>query len=156
MFLAACAGGPGEPGGAGSEGTPAVVVRVVDGDTLVADVDAGQERVRMLGIDTPEVGERPECGAEAATEHLRSLLPEGTEVRLVGDPTQDDRDVYDRLLRFVHRAADDLDVNLAQVAAGYAEVYIFRDEPFARAEPYLVAERAATRDGRGALASCRR
>ncbi|MDP3970027.1 MAG: thermonuclease family protein [Nocardioides sp.] len=158
LILTGCGGGgTGTTDGAGSEGTPAVVVRVVDGDTLIADLDdGGEERVRMLGIDTPEAGERPECGAAAATEHLRSLLPDGTDVRLVGDPTQDDRDVYDRPLRFVHRDSDDLDVNLAQVESGHAEVYIFRDQPFTRAEQYLAAEREAARAGRGALTACRR
>lgn len=156
LVLAACTGGT-ESGGRGSDGTPAVVVRVSDGDTIVADLDGGgEERVRLLGIDTPELGDRPECGAAEATAHLRSLLPEGTEVRLVGDPSQDDRDVYDRPLRFVHRASDGLDVNLAQVATGHAEVYVFRDEPFTRAEEYLAAEREAARAGRGALADCRR
>lgn len=155
-LLGGCTDGT-QTNGDGLDGTRGVVVRVSDGDTIVVDLDdGGDERVRMLGIDTPEAGDQPECGATTATEHLRSLLPDGTEVRLVGDPSQDDRDVYDRALRFVHRASDDLDVNLAQVEAGHAEVYIFRDQPFTRADQYLAAERDAAGAGRGALADCRR
>lgn len=61
------------------------VERVVDGDTLVVDVQGQRERVRVLGIDAPEVGRdgHPGCGALEATQRLRALV-EHRDVALVG------------------------------------------------------------------------
>src|SRR6201999_482376 len=81
------------------------VLRVVDGDTMVVRVDGRAERVRLLGIDTPEKpldGAPPECGSARATASLARLARPGSRVRLVTDPdTGDVRDDYDRLLAFV-------------------------------------------------------
>jgi hypothetical protein len=84
------------------------VVHVVDGDTV--DVSTG-ERVRIIGIDTPERGE---CGYEAASDHLRSLVA-GTSVVLVPG-ARDDVDRYGRLLRYVDTVGG-IDVGLAQITA---------------------------------------
>ena len=66
--------GPGATrSGAGAGRTNATVVRVVDGDTIVADVDGRQERVRFIGIDTPEsVKPRSpvECFGKEASEQI--------------------------------------------------------------------------------------
>ena len=69
-----------------------VVERVIDGDTI--DIDTG-ERVRFLGVDTPE---RDECYFAESTDFVRSWL-EGKEVRLEQDVR--DRDVHGRLLRYI-------------------------------------------------------
>ena len=131
----------------------AVVVRVTDGDTLKVRLANGREKdVRILGIDTPEVYPRLECGGQEATAAMAVLAPVGSKVVLVSDPTQGDRDRYGRLLRYVHRSGDD--VGLAQLASGRAQVFIFRDDP--STEPGLPAGRAAapgTAD-RGSWAAC--
>ncbi|MEQ8840471.1 MAG: thermonuclease family protein [Acidimicrobiales bacterium] len=104
----------------------ATVERIVDGDTLVAVIDGERERVRLLGIDTPEsVAEnRPDqCYGKEASDYLASLLPEGAEITLVLD--EEARDQYDRLLAYVIRSADDLFVNLDLVERGYADVLIY-------------------------------
>lgn len=63
---------------------------VLDGDTIeVTDAAGSSQRVRLLGINTPEVphdDEPGQCGGEAAAEQLRTLLPEGTAVELISDP----------------------------------------------------------------------
>lgn len=116
------------------------MIEVVDGDTLVVDIDGVEERARLIGIDTPETvaPDRPvECFGPEASDHLKSLLPPGTPVRLERD--LEARDRYGRLLVYVYRAEDQLNVNLAQVETGHAETLtyppntVFESE-FARAE----------------------
>ena len=87
--------------------TPAItVVHVVDGDTV--DVSTG-DRIRIIGIDTPERGE---CGYEAAADHLRSLVADTGVILVPGAP--DDVDRYGRLLRYVDTSGG-TDVGLAQI-----------------------------------------
>lgn len=104
----------------------ATVERVVDGDTIVVRIGGQRERVRLIGIDTPEsaIPDAPaECFGPEASAFTAALLPEGTPVLLERD--EEARDDYDRLLAYVHRAADGLFVNLALVTEGYAEVLTF-------------------------------
>ena len=96
--------------------------RVVDGDTVALTNGA---RVRLVQIDTPEVGE-PECYGNAASATTRRLLPPGTAVRLLAEPATDRVDRYGRLLRYVIRARDGLDVNIRLVAVGAAAPYFYR------------------------------
>ena len=93
------------------------VSRVVDGDTIVVD---GGERVRYIGIDTPEIGDDPEAFGREATEVNRKLL-EGGEVLLVKDVSERDR--FGRLLRYVY--ADGILVNAEIVREGYARAVVF-------------------------------
>jgi micrococcal nuclease len=97
------------------------VVRVIDGDTVDIDFGGTKERVRLIGIDTPET-KKPntpiECFGPEASEYTHALLPEGTRVAVSRDAEA--RDDYGRLLVYVYRSADGLFVNLAIVAGGYA------------------------------------
>lgn len=81
----------------------AKVVRVVDGDTLIVNTNGVDERVRLIGVDTPESVNPDEskntAEGKAASEHTKSLLKTGTKVWLEAD--SEDRDKYDRLLRYV-------------------------------------------------------
>jgi micrococcal nuclease len=95
-------------------GDDAAVVRIVDGDTLVVDDD---ERVRLIGIDAPEV-RQGECYANEASRHLEQLLPPGTAVRLAYDAERHDR--YGRTLAYVYRQEDGLHANLAMARDGFA------------------------------------
>ncbi len=104
----------------------ATVERVVDGDTIVADIDGRSERVRLLGIDTPEsvAQTRPDqCFGAEASDYLKFLLPEGTAITLIRDTEA--RDQYDRLLAYVVRSDDQLFVNLDLLERGYAGVLIY-------------------------------
>ncbi len=91
------------------------VESITDGDTLRV---TGGVRVRLIGIDTPEVSGGIECFGQEATVHLGGLIPPGTAVRLEFDVERADR--YGRTLAYVHRVADGLFVNLAMAADGYA------------------------------------
>ena len=132
----------------------AVVERVVDGDTLVADVGGVRERVRLLGIDTPEsvAEERPDqCYGEESAAELTALLPAGTEITLVLD--EEPRDQYDRLLAYVVRTDDQLFVNLHMVELGYAGTLIYRPNDH-YADVLEEAEREAARAGTGLWSIC--
>ncbi len=107
--------------------TNARVVRVVDGDTLVAVYDGKTDEVhvRLLGINTPEsVDPRRtiQCFGKEASAYLRTLI-EGKRVRLEDDPSADERDKYRRLLRNVI-TEDGKDVNALLVQEGYAYAYV--------------------------------
>jgi len=135
---------PGIPDGA----TPAVVDYVHDGDTLFLD---DGRKVRMLGIDTPEIGANLACYGPEATDLLRQMLPEGTMVWVLSDiePT----DQYGRSLLFVY-TEDGTNVNIAMLEKGAAQVemyspnYLFRDQIEA-------AEQAARDAGAGLWGQCR-
>lgn len=104
------------PGGSAS----ARVERVVDGDTVVVEVGGREERVRYLGVDTPE-SVKPnapvECWGRNASA-LNTQLVAGDEVSLRFD--RELRDRYDRLLAYVYRADDGLFVNARLVRDGAA------------------------------------
>ncbi|MEV5001708.1 thermonuclease family protein [Nocardioides sp. LML1-1-1.1] len=125
----------------------ATVLRVEDGDTIIVRLRDGRRwHVRVLGIDTHEVlFGRHECGGLAGSRAMHRLLPRGSRVRLAADPAQVRVDRYHRLLRYVQRADDGLDVGRAQLAAGLAEVYVYGDGPYARRASYTAVERDAQR-----------
>ena len=88
-------------------------VAVNDGDTFSMSVNGVQERIRLIGIDAPEVGE---CQADRSKVALEAMLLGATDIVLVADRT--DRDRYGRLLRYVE--ADGVSVNEALVRYGLA------------------------------------
>ncbi|MCL4078076.1 thermonuclease family protein [Coriobacteriia bacterium Es71-Z0120] len=98
--LPAYTGDGGDAGIAAVEATEAVVVRVVDGDTAVFRLaDGRQEKVRFIGVDTPESTiEHEPYGAEASA-YTKRLLPRGRRVWLETDAGLRDR--YGRLLAYV-------------------------------------------------------
>lgn len=106
---------------------PVTLERVVDGDTLVVSGEhglvlpsAGEHRVRLLLIDTPEVDgpdAEQECLGPEASAFTADLLPEGSTVLLASDTEPLDR--YDRLLAYAW-TPDGVFVNEAVVANGFA------------------------------------
>ena len=132
----------------------AIVERVVDGDTIVVEIAGNRERVRLLGIDTPEsVAEnRPDqCYGVESSDYLKSLLPEGTEVTLIRDV--ESRDQLDRLLAYVVRSSDQLFVNLDLLERGYAGVLIYEPNSFYR-DLFEDAEDTAFRNDVGLWGVC--
>jgi micrococcal nuclease len=116
------------------------VTRVVDGDTLDVRLTSGKrERVRLIGVDTPEAGA---CYSSAATAQARRLA-QGRRVVLRGDRTQATRDRYGRLLAYVWLPGGK-DLGYGLVAGGYARAYVY-DRPFARLAAYRAAEARAKR-----------
>jgi micrococcal nuclease len=114
---------------------------VSDGDTITVRLGEGKEKVRLVGIDTPELDDANPFWRNLAIEardYAKSRLLDRTVV-LEPDPVTADRDKYDRLLRYV--ALDGKDFNEEMVRKGYARVYT--RFPFARLTQYKAAEKAA-------------
>jgi micrococcal nuclease len=129
------------------------VVRVVDGDTVAVALAGRVERVRYIGIDTPESvkpGTPVQCYAHrAAAENARLVARE--RVRLVLDV--EPRDRFGRLLAYVYRVRDGPFVNAALVRGGYARTLtIPPNVRFADRFHALAAE--ARRAGRGLWSAC--
>ena len=99
-------------------GEIATVIGIIDGDTIIVDLNGTTWRVRYIGIDTPEAG-RP-CGSEATSANSR--LVDGKTIRMVRDVRDTDR--YGRLLRYVY--VGDMFVNRQLAAGGWA---IAKDYP---------------------------
>jgi micrococcal nuclease len=121
VVVGGACGGSGSTRGSAAEPGAATVVRVVDGDTVRVKLGGAEERVRLIGVDTPEThgpGGLRECFGQEATTQMQHLLPAGTVVRLVRDA--EPRDRYQRLLAYVYRRKDGLFVNLAMARDGFA------------------------------------
>lgn len=154
-WAAGCSGSADPPGADGDAvEANATVVRVVDGDTIVADVSGQEEKVRLIGIDTPESvkqGSPVECFGKEASRRTSELLPEGTPIRLELD--LEERDRYERLLAYVYRSSDGLFVNLALATDGYAGVLTYPPN-VAHTDDFRRAVADARADGTGLWASC--
>lgn len=99
------------------------VVHVIDGDTVIVERNGDEERVRLLGIDAPEVahgGKPGEPCADEATE-LTERLTATTAVEIIPDTTQAETDQYGRTLAYIE--ANGQDVSAELLRAGLAEVY---------------------------------
>lgn len=130
------------------------VVDVIDGDTIdVVLPDGSEERVRLLGIDSPEViasqnkmGEYDnitdlEClenwGIEAKR-YVTSIV-EGSEIELELDSKASLRDTYDRILAYVFY--ENYDLNAELIKNGYARVYT--EEEFNMKSEYMAYQESA-------------
>ena len=133
----------------------ATLVRVVDGDTVVVDIDGQRETVRLIGIDTPETvkpNSPVECFGPEASARTKALLATGTSVVVQRD--REARDRYGRLLRYVVKRSTGRDLNRVQVWAGWASVYVYGGNPFERVTSYRRAQREAQVAPRGIWKAC--
>lgn len=127
----------------------AAVVRVIDGDTVDVRLDGQVVRLRLIGIDTPEVVDprRPiECFGREASAKAHALL-DGQRVALEADASQGERDRYGRLLRYIWLSDGRL-FNEEMVAQGYAFEYTYA-LPYKYQAEFKQAERDAREAQRG-------
>lgn len=133
------------------EGT---VNRVIDGDTVDFMIESGiLERVRILGVDTPETSPAQnkageynditniECldsWGDSATRFAKGVL-ENKYAKLIGDSVSDERDYYDRLLAYLEIGGKDFGLILLE--NGYARAY--RKYDYIRKEQYILTEEKA-------------
>lgn len=159
VLVTACASAPGTDGGTSPTASltlepNATLVYVTDGDTIGVEVDGVDERVRLIGIDTPET-KKPDtpvqCFGPEATAFTSSLLPEGTALHLERDVEA--RDAYGRLLAYVYRAGDGLFVNMEIIGQGYARPLTIPPN-VAHADEFVTAARHAEATDAGLWAGC--
>lgn len=133
--------------------TSGYISRVIDGDTV--DVRFGNqiERVRLIGIDTPELGfegEPDECWAKEASLALQRSLPVGTTVQVLRDTVA--RDHYGRLLGYVF-SENDRFINGEMAMNGHARVLSIPPNT-AYQQEIAMAEQAARRSNLGLWRAC--
>lgn len=129
------------------------VVRFEDGDTITVDMNGVHERIRLIGVDTPETQDPRypvQCFGKAASQFTKDFIGESP-VRLEADPTNTNRDRYNRLLRYVYLPDGRL-VNAEIIKAGYGFAYVLF--PFEKLEAFRMYEQEAREQGRGLWGNC--
>lgn len=161
-----CLGPGGGGGGGGGDDSPppprprqqaiaARIRRVIDGDTIeVRAIGAARKtyKVRLIGIDTPEVYGGLECGARDASAYMERIAWPGRRVTLRTDPTQDLFDRYGRLLAYVDTSRGSLQSKM--LTTGWAKVYVYGGKPFQRVDGFRKSASQAKRQGRGVWGQC--
>lgn len=126
------------------------VSRVVDGDTLDIDMDGKIERIRLIGMDTPEtVDPRKvvQCFGKEASDKAKEMLS-GKMVSIEADNSQGERDSYKRLLRYVY-LEDGTFFNKYMIAEGYAHEYTYQSNPYKYQTEFKEAEKQAREATKG-------
>lgn len=129
------------------------VTEFVDGDTLTVDMNGTKEKVRLIGVDTPETHDprkSVQCFGQAASDFTKQLIG-SNRVRLENDPENTDRDRYNRLLRYVYLPDGRL-VNAELVKQGYAFAYTLF--PFTKLEEFRGFEQDARQQSAGLWGQC--
>lgn len=129
------------------------VSRFVDGDTIQVTMQGVEEKVRFIGVDTPET-HKPntpvQCYGPAAAAHTKALIGQHS-VRLESDSLSTDRDRYNRLLRYVYLPDGTL-VNEDLVKNGYGFYYPYF--PFTKAEQFSAVQATAKAVLKGLWGNC--
>ena len=124
-----------------------------DGDTIAVNMNGKVEKVRFVGVDTPET-HKPntpvQCYGPAAAAYTKNLIG-NKQVRLVSDSLSTDRDRYDRLLRYVY-LPDGTNVNEQLVINGYAFYYPYF--PFSKSDQFAADQQAAMAAHKGIWGNC--
>lgn len=127
----------------------ATVVKVIDGDTLDVSLNGKTERVRVIGVNTPETVDprkSVECFGVEASNKAKSYLVVGTQVQIETDTSQDNRDKYQRLLRYIWLNGEDFGKKM--IAEGYAYEYTY-DLPYKYQAEYKQAQNDAEAGKKG-------
>ena len=130
------------------------VVSATDGDTITINYNGANEKVRLVGLDTPETKDprKPvQCfGQEASTK--MSELVSGKKVRIEFDSTQGQRDKYGRLLLFVF-LEDGRNLAYEMISGGYGTEYTYNSNPYKYQSQFKRAQNEARENKRGLWAN---
>ncbi len=126
------------------------VLRVIDGDTIVVQLNGVEQTVRYIGIDTPEpyAHEEPDCYSQEASLRNQELV-ENKIVTLSAD--YGDKDKYGRLLRYVY--IDDVFVNELLVTEGFAKSMTIKPNT-THASKFIKLETQARENNLGLWSEC--
>jgi len=129
------------------------VAYFVDGDTIALNMNGKTEKVRFIGVDTPET-HKPntpvQCYGPAAAAFTKSFIG-NQRVRLVSDSLSTDRDRYGRLLRYVYLPdGTNLDEKLIQEGYGFYYPYF----PFTESTQFAADEQSAMSAHKGLWGNC--
>jgi len=122
-----------------------LVTNVVDGDTIDVNINGEIKRIRLIGIDAPEVSEN-ECYNNESFEKAKELLL-NKKVSLEADSSQEDKDIYNRLLRYVF-LEDGANFNLYMIKDGYALEYTY-DKAYKYQNEFKTAQDSAKAGNKG-------
>ncbi len=125
------------------------VMRVIDGDTITVQTPQREEKVRIIGLDAPEMSPL-ECFGNESLAGLSALIA-GKSV-ILNSEYSDDRDSFGRLLRYV--SLGEQDIGAAMIRQGYATSY--RKYPHPRMESYNVIEAIAQENDAGLWGACKK
>ncbi len=131
------------------EKTSYPIIHIIDGDTIVVDRNGVTEKVRLIGVNTPETVDprkKVECFGKEASRFVAGILT-GISVSLEVDASQGDRDRYGRLLRYVYLPDDTL-LNKTIIAEGYGYEYTY-GVPYRYVNEFKDAERTAQKLEKG-------
>lgn len=125
------------------------VVKVIDGDTIDVSIDGNTQRIRLIGVDTPETVDprKPvQCFGQEASAKMHKLL-DGAKVSLETDQSQGDKDKYDRLLRYVF-TEDNINVAHELILSGFAYEYTY-NAPYKYQKEFKEAQQFAEKNTLG-------
>lgn len=129
------------------------VKQFIDGDTIEVDMNGTAEKVRFIGVDTPETHDprkQVQCFGVAAATFTKQQIGNNA-VRLEADPTNTNRDRYNRLLRYVYTPDGRL-INAEIIKQGYGFAYI--SFPFTKLEEFKGYQKQAQSQTLGLWGSC--
>jgi endonuclease YncB( thermonuclease family) len=129
------------------------VVEFVDGDTIAVDMNGKTEKLRFIGVDTPETHDprkAVQCFGVQAAAFTKNLI--GTSnVRLESDPLGTNRDRYNRLLRYIYLPNGTL-VNAEIIKQGYG--FAYTGFPFTKSDEFITDQKTAREQNKGLWAGC--
>lgn len=131
------------------QNTSVSVLRIIDGDTIEVNSNGVLEKIRLIGVNTPETVDprkKVECFGKEASRFVTDILV-GTSVSLEADASQGERDRYGRLLRYVYLSDGSL-LNKTIIAEGYGYEYTY-NVPYRYMNEFKDAERTAQKLEKG-------
>ncbi|OGY35234.1 MAG: hypothetical protein A3D99_01005 [Candidatus Andersenbacteria bacterium RIFCSPHIGHO2_12_FULL_45_11] len=126
------------------------VTKVVDGDTIDVQIGEKVERIRIIGMDTPETVDprKPvQCFGKEASNKAKTILA-GKKVRLESDSISGERDKYGRLLRYIY-LENGTSFEKLMISEGYAHEYTYNSIPYKYQADFKKAQKDAQTKKRG-------
>lgn len=132
----------------------AQVLRVIDGDTIDVFINAKKERVRLIGMDTPEAvdhGKPIQCFGPESQDEAKKVL-NGQQIRLEPDSSQGEKDKYQRSLYYIF-LADGTNFNELMIRKGFAREYTYKTA-YKYQKEFKLAQQEAQKEKLGLWSSC--